>query len=116
MTAVGLPVELAQREPDVKRRRGLLPVRADALDCPDYLSVKPDAAVEREVTAVGLAEPDRALTTGGECSENLTGRIDGVARQAEGAGEHVAAAAWQRGEGRQFGRGREVLVRRGGTI
>ena len=80
MPPVGLPVELAQCQPDVKRWRDRLAMRAQPLDRADDLGIEPEARVEGEVPAVRCTEADRAHPVLGDRPQDLTGGVDGIPR------------------------------------
>ena len=76
MPPVGLPVELAQRQPDVQRGRDRLAVRPQPLDRADDLGVEPEPCVEGEVPAVRGPQADRALAVLGDRAQDLAGGVD----------------------------------------
>ena len=102
--AVGLPVELPQRQPDSTAPASPdWPCARSPCDRPHDLGVQAEAGVEGEVPALRPAETDRALAPLARPAGSAPGGVHRVARQPERAGEHVGAAAGQRGERGQVG-------------
>ena len=76
------------------------------LDRPDHLRVQAEPRVEGEVPAHGQPEPDAPLLAGRQRADHLPHRVHRVRGQPQRPGEHVRAAARQRGErGQQIRRG-----------
>ena len=95
MTAIGNLIKLAKRRGEEQRRSQHLAACPPALDGADDLRVQAEAGIEGEVPAVGGAEPDAAFPPAGQILDQPPGRIDGIGRQLQGAGEHVRVAARQ---------------------
>src|SRR5439155_26605090 len=77
-----------------EQRMAGVPLQLGApLDLLDDGSVEPDPDVEEEVAAVHRADPDVAHRAAGQRADERTGRLDGIARRADGAGEDVGRSA-----------------------
>ena len=86
MPPVGDLVVLAQRRPEVQRRRQRPAVRPATLDGAHDLGVEAEAGVEGEVPPVGRAKPDAALPARRQVLDEAAGRVDRIGGQAAASG------------------------------